>query len=81
MSEREKIQEQEGMKVVETLTFNNDLPTDRNLMSLANAVARLPQNRGIPLTSLIRNRLEQVLEKELNEAQTATNSTQSMAAN
>jgi len=65
MAKNKNGQEQKGMKVVTSLTFNNDLDPDKNLMSLANAVGRLPKNRGIPLTSLIRNRLERVLEDEL----------------
>lgn len=65
-------QESEGMKVVTSLTFNNDLDPDKNLMSLANAVGRLPKNRGIPLTSLCRNRLERVLEEELRIETQAT---------
>lgn len=56
-------------KAIATLTFNGNFDRDKRLMYLVKAVGNLPRNRGIPLASLVRNRLERVLEKELKEEQ------------
>jgi len=54
-------------KPVKVLNFNADFPQDRELISKANAYARLPNNRGLPLAGLIRNLLDRALEIELKQ--------------
>lgn len=55
-------------KTATSITFNDDKPPDQELISLANAYARLPKNQGIPLTSVIRNLLLRTLKGEIEES-------------
>ena len=58
---------EEMAKTVTSLTFNDDMLVDHELISLANAYGRLEKNQGIPLTSLIRNLLLRTLRGEIVE--------------
>lgn len=60
-------------KPVKVINFNADFPQDRELISKANAYARLPNNRGLPLAGLIRNLLERSLDSILNRQSTIVN--------
>ena len=60
--------ESNGMnKPVKVINFNADFPQDRELISKANAYARLPNNRGLPLAGLLRNLLDRALDFELQQ--------------
>ena len=58
---------EEMAKTVTTLTFNDDIPVDQELISLCNAYGRLPRNQGIPLTSSIRNLLLRTIRGEIEQ--------------
>lgn len=62
-------------KTVTSLTFNDDLPVDQELISLANAYGRLPRNQGIPLASTVRNLLLRTFKAEIEAEQQTSGST------
>jgi len=62
-----KEENKEMNKPVKVINFNADFPQDRELISKANAYARLPKNRGLPLAGLMRNLLDRALDIELRQ--------------
>lgn len=55
-------------KGITSVTFNNDNPIDQELLGLANELCSLPENCGIPRTSVLRNFIVRKLRVALDAA-------------
>lgn len=58
------------MKTINSITFNKDCVVDREVISKINAYCSLPENEGLPPTSVIRNFLLRKLGELINQSQT-----------
>lgn len=62
-------QKKEKLKTVNTLNYDKNCPVDRTLLATVNTYCSLPENEGLPPTSIVRNYLIRKMKEDIKQSQ------------
>jgi len=63
-----RTQRKKKMRTINTLHYSKDEAVDRTLISTVNTYCSLPENEGLPPTSVVRNYLLRKMQEDIKKA-------------